>query len=80
MTHGVSLSSNKLLDSIFTPGDTEMPHVQYDDLTIFELLDAGDRPPVIWHHGLMTSGSDVKETPVHEVLEGRHVCGKLSRS
>ena len=52
-----------------------MPRAQYEDgLIHYEILNAGNSPLEIWHHGLMTSGSDVNETPVNEVLQGRHVC------
>lgn len=49
-----------------------MPFASFEDQQIhYRVFNAGDGPPVIWHHGLMGSSDTLLETPVPETLKGR---------
>lgn len=50
-----------------------MPFADYQGEKIHYLvLNEGDGPPLVWHHGLMGSSDNLLETPVPEALKGKY--------
>lgn len=49
-----------------------MPFADYQGEEIhYRVLNEGDGPPVVWHHGLMGSSDTLLDTPVPETFKGK---------